>query len=110
MVANVTRETFQDCTGYECFYNSIHVEDYDDKMPLLQAMLFVKEVFAVWNMSKPGARMNAIIRADACSVVVKFHVDRPEEKWLSDDIEGYESAILSIDSAEDLNFPTERTL
>jgi hypothetical protein len=31
---NATRTHFHDRTGYECFVNSLHVEDYEDVHPL----------------------------------------------------------------------------
>ncbi|UEB52301.1 MULTISPECIES: hypothetical protein [Burkholderia] len=99
---NVTRGSFTDCTGYECFVNSLHVEDYDSVAPLTQAVLLVKEVFMVWNAMQRTSRITAIISADEFSVVTKFHVQRPGEQWLSDNIDGYDDPVMSIDSDEDV--------
>ena len=101
---NVKRESFPDCTGYECFVNSVHVEDHDDKEPLMQAILFVKQVFSVWNTSTQNLTLIAIVSADEFSVVAKFHVSRPTEQWLSDNIEGYGDPIMSVNSTEDIAF------
>jgi hypothetical protein len=99
---NVTRANFPDCTGYECFVNSIHVEDYDDKTPLCQAIQFVMQIFAAWLASTPTLALVAIISVDEFSVVVKFHAKHQEEQWLSENIEGYEDPVMSMESSEDL--------
>ncbi|MBR7963040.1 hypothetical protein [Burkholderia latens] len=104
---NVTPETFPDRTGYECFVNSLHVEDYDSESPLTQAILFVKEAFSVWNATQRVLQLTAIVSADEFSVVTKFHVRRPKEQWLSNNIDGYDDPIFSIDSDEDVIFQIE---
>lgn len=99
---NVTRDSFADRTGYECFVNSLHVEDYDPLAPLSQAVLLVKEVFLAWNALQQSLKLTAILSADELSVVAKFHIRRPGEEWLSANIEAYEDPVLSIDSSEDV--------
>ncbi|WP_260436604.1 hypothetical protein [Burkholderia sp. Bp9004] len=99
---NATRGSFPDCTGYECFVNSLHVEDYDPDLPLAQAVLLVKEVFAIWNAMQQMPQLTAVVSADEFSVVTKFHVHRPGEQWLSDNIDGYDDPVMSIDSDEDV--------
>jgi len=99
---NAKRTNFDDCTGYECFINSLHIEDYDSESPFAQARLFVAQVFRTWITANPAIPLRAIVSADEFSVVVKFHVRRPGEQWLSDDIDGYEDPVLSIDSDEDV--------
>ncbi len=99
---NVTRGSFPDCTGYECFINSLHVDDYDSVSPLTQAVLLVKEVFAVWNAIQRTSKIVAVISADEFGVVTKFHVQRSGEQWLSDNIDGYDDPVMSIDSNEDI--------
>jgi hypothetical protein len=86
----------------ECFVNSVHVEDYESTMPLMQATQFVMRVFTVWNTSAPRLTLIAIVSADELSVVAKFHVKRPGEQWLSENIEGYDDPVMSIDSTEDI--------
>jgi hypothetical protein len=102
VTTNATRLTLGDCTGYECFVNSLHIEAYEAEQPFAQAILFVTQVFCVWNAAKPNARLTAIVSADDLSVVTKFHAKRLGEQWLSDEIEGYEDPVLSIDSDEDI--------
>lgn len=99
---NVKRESFPDRTGYECFLNSLHVEDYDSVSPLAQAILLVKEVFAVWNAEQRTERLTAIVSADEFSVVTKFHGQRLGEQWLNENVEGYDDPVMSINSDEDI--------
>ncbi|RQS46447.1 hypothetical protein DIE01_01135 [Burkholderia sp. Bp8990] len=99
---NVTRSNFPDCTGYECFINSLHIEDYDPELPLAQAVLLVRDVFAIWNTMQRMPQLTAVVSADEFSVVTKFHVRRPGEQWLSDNIDGYDDPVMSIDSNEDI--------
>jgi hypothetical protein len=105
--ANVARESFIDCTGYECFVNSLHVEDYDSTSPLVQAVLLVKEVFAVWNAMQRTLRLTAVVSADEFSVVTKFHLRRPGEQWLGDKIDNYDDPVMLIDSNEDIVYQME---
>lgn len=102
MATNATRSTLGDCTGYECFVNSLHIEDYEAEQPLVQAILFVMHVFRIWSAAEPNKHLTGIVSADEFSVVAKFHVKRLGEQWLSDNIESYEDPILSIDSDEDI--------
>jgi hypothetical protein len=99
---NAKRANFDDCTGYECFINSLHIEDYDAERPFEQAVLFVMQVFRVWSSAQPVNLLTAIVSSDEFSVVTKFHIRRLGEQWLSEDIEGYEDPVLSIDSNEDI--------
>jgi hypothetical protein len=101
-LTNANRANFQDCTGYECFVNSLHVEDYESDEPLVQGILLVDEVFRVWKASNPAFHLTAIISADELTVVARFHVKRRAEQWLSDDIEGYNDPVMSIDSDEEI--------
>jgi hypothetical protein len=95
-----SRANFIDATGYECFANAIHIEDYEEISPLVQALLFVERAFGVWNATQPAKTLAAVVSADEYSVVVRFHVHRAGEQWLQDDIEGYEDPVLSVGSEE----------
>lgn len=97
---NVSLADFKDRTGYECFINSLHIEDYSSEVILSQALKFVARIFEVWRSANPSNALLAIISADENSVVVKCHMKRNGEEWLSGDIEGFADAIMSIDSTE----------
>ena len=42
---NATADDFIDSTGYECFVNSLHVDDYVHDNYLQQAIIFAKYYF-----------------------------------------------------------------
>ncbi|SDR49205.1 hypothetical protein SAMN05443245_6362 [Paraburkholderia fungorum] len=102
LAKDARKATFCDCAAYECFVNSVHVEDYENKMPLMQAIRFVMRILTDWNTSTPQQILIAIISADELSVVVKFHVKRQTEQWLSENIEAYDDPVMSIESTEDI--------
>lgn len=83
-------------------YTEQQVEDHDDKMPLTQAIRFVMRVLTVWNPSAPTPTLLGIVSADEFSDVVKFHVKRLTEQWLSEIIEGYDDPVMSIELTEDI--------
>ncbi|EON12799.1 hypothetical protein [Pandoraea sp. SD6-2] len=82
--------------------NSLHIEDYDDKSPLGQAILFIAHVFVEWRASVPNLTLTSIVSADEYSVVVKFHVKRLTEQWINENIDSYEDPIMSVESSEDV--------
>ncbi|WP_066736879.1 hypothetical protein [Cupriavidus sp. D384] len=96
---NVSRDDFQDPIGFECFVNSIHVEDFAPKYSLMHAMKLVRLIFQNW---QEDGVLTAVVSADEISVVVKFHLKRKGLSWLSDNINGYIDAVLIIDSNEDI--------
>ncbi|MEX3959235.1 hypothetical protein [Trinickia sp. EG282A] len=96
------REQFDDCTGYECFVNSVHVEDYDAKDPLSRSVGFIEQVFKAWSTHAPGVSLVGIVSAVEFSVMVKFHAKHSTETWLSDNLEGYEDPIMSVESSENV--------
>ena len=98
---NVGRRDFQDATGYECFINSLHIEDYDETFPLPQAIQFIHCIFQVWNKFT-SLVLVAALSADELCVVVKFHVKRDGESWLSADLKGYIDATMLMNSTEDV--------
>lgn len=103
LAKSAERDNFHDCTGYECFVNSVHVEDYTSNAPLPQALQFVDQVFICWRATNKDSELAAIISVDEYSVVVKFHVSREGEHWLSENTDGYEDPVLLIFSTDDLN-------
>lgn len=98
---NVTLKRCHDHTGYECFVNSIHIDDYVNGDYLVYAFLFVEKCFNYWNKLGRDEVLNAVISKNRFGSVVKIHLVREGQSWLSNDIEGYrEEAILSIHSSE----------
>lgn len=91
---------FPDRTGYECFVNSLHIDDFAEGNYLENAFFFLNSLFEKWRKFSDDRALRGIVSADEFGVVVKFHQRRENESWLSEDIEGYEDAILVVDSDE----------
>ncbi|RUO31154.1 hypothetical protein [Aliidiomarina soli] len=97
-MGRVGREDFPDGTGYECFVNHIHMDDYVDSDFLLYSLNFVDTLLSVWRDFDKENIIRAIISCDDYGAVVRFHLLRDNEAWLSDDLEGFIQPVLYIDS------------
>lgn len=97
---NATSQDFPDNTGYECFINSVNVDDYVENNYLEQGILFAREVFNSFRQLDVNKTLNCIMSMDEFGLKVKFHTIRAGESWLSDDLEGFEESILVVDSDE----------
>lgn len=95
---NATTSDFPDKTGYECFVNSIHIDDFVQFDYLPYACLFVETCFAMWRRSGIRGDIKAIISSDELGALVKFHLVRDSETWVDQDLEKYEDGILVVDS------------
>lgn len=83
-----------DKTGVECFVNSFHIDDYVSERYLDYACLFCNEILYKWADSHEPEFLNVIISLDEFGAVIKVHVKRNDESWLSDNLDKYEEAIL----------------
>jgi len=97
---NAVINNFPDKTGCECFFNSIHIEDYSNENTLVQAIKFINEIFVEWRRKFKNISLVGILSVDDFSVVVKFHVRRDHEEWLSDDFDTYETAIMQLETTD----------
>ncbi|MDU9035893.1 hypothetical protein [Pseudomonas corrugata] len=95
---NAVEADFQDLTGWECFINSIHIDDYVSSDYLANAFLLVMAVLDEWKCRGFDGVCQAIISSDEFGATVKFHFLREGEFWLGDDLEGYEESVLLLDS------------
>lgn len=95
---HVSLKNFLDRTGYECFVNSIHADDYVNADFLACARSYLFLVFEAWNKSGLPGILQGVISGDEFDATVKFHLLRPGETWLSDDLEGYAEAVLTVES------------
>jgi len=99
MQTNVSMNDFPDRTGYECFINSVHIEDYAEDDLLEQSIRFVTFVLRSWPPAR-DQRLNSVLNFDGDSAVAKFHVLRPGESWINDRLDEFEEALLVADSSE----------
>ena len=95
------RQWHEDWTGFECFANKMHIEDLlpgMDAVDLLgQAVGFSKIIQQ--RVDGSGLQLRFIVSVDKFGghdqCVFRFHVIRPSESWLAEDIEGYAEPVLT---------------
>lgn len=102
---NVSADDFPDKTGYECFINSVYIDDYVESDYLAFAFLFLKELFNEWDKFGSNEVLRAIISFDEFGALIKFHIARKGESWISEELESYEESILVTDSLTGLTTP-----
>lgn len=88
-------EYFQDSVGFECFVNSLHIEDYVKGNYLDYAISFSNALLEAWQRFSSDKKLNVIILPNDFGVTIKFHLIRPNETWLSEDLEEYEDPVLA---------------
>ncbi|MBT6435115.1 MAG: hypothetical protein HOK28_18605 [Deltaproteobacteria bacterium] len=97
---NVSAESFPDATGYECFINSIHIDDYVSCDYLAQAVLFTRSLFESFNDLGLQSSLVCVMSMDELGLNIKFYLARINELYLNEDLDGYDEAVLIIDSSE----------
>lgn len=83
-----------DKTGVECFVNSFHIDDSVTERYLDYSCLFCNAIINKWHQEGNSEKLNMIISMDEFGAVIKCHVIRQGENWLSHNLEQYEDAIL----------------
>jgi hypothetical protein len=96
------RAAVMDKTGYECFVNHVHLKELGDSAAVLgHAVAFCKRVSAQAASVAPNRSVRFIISKNGKDWTVHFHTLRPDESYVTDDLEGYaEEAVLVLDSTE----------
>ncbi len=96
------RAAVMDKTGYECFVNHIHLKEHGSSAAVLgHAVAFCKRVSAEAVSIAPNRSVRFIISKNGKDWTVHFHTLRPDESYVSPDLEGYaEEAVLVLDSTE----------
>jgi hypothetical protein len=103
---NVAINDFPDKTGYECFINHIHIDDYVSEDLVNQSISYASKVLHKWNEQQFDGELISIIGfdEDECSkkrgAVVRFHYRRQNESWLADDLDGFDQAVMEISSSD----------
>ncbi len=91
---------FPDLTGYECFINKIHVDDYlntSDPKVLLEYTLRLAQYF-VKQLAKFNEKIQIVIGFqldDILTSSIRFHKVRNNEFWLNSNLESYKEGILA---------------
>ena len=88
-----------DLTGYECFVNHLHIDDYTDENFFLHGLGLIMAVAGIVRNKFPQKHFRFILAQEKdSSCNVRFHCRRKGEEWLSEDIDQYrEDGILVMD-------------
>lgn len=96
--------SFQDLTGYECFVNHIHIDDYLTDMDtdpnqlinLEQGIAFARRIVEELASSFLQERFTIIVAYGQSGCSVRFHLMRSGERWISDNLDDYEEEALLV--------------
>jgi hypothetical protein len=92
----LTRDAWQDDTGYECFINHLHVNN------LAEALEFARRLKNALAERFTGVFV-VIVSFDGREATVRFHKLRTGQIWLNKNLEGYlEEGIAVLDSDQAL--------
>jgi hypothetical protein len=98
--AHASRSDFPDLTGYECFVNTIYLDDYlpQRSSGLIATALAIAHGILHAKGRPENAEMNALMSiSEHSECLVRFHRARPGEHWLDPDLENYrEEAVLVL--------------
>ncbi|MBS9444379.1 MULTISPECIES: hypothetical protein [Photorhabdus] len=77
---------FEDEIAFECFVNSIHMEDYVNEKHFEYSIVFSNSVINKWNKDHAD-NLNFIISLDDETLLptIKFHLRREGASWLNED-------------------------
>lgn len=81
-----TLGVFEDEIAFECFVNSIHIEDYVSENYLSYSIVFCNSIIRRWNKDCLGC-LNVILSLDDETLLptIKFHLKRENVSWLDED-------------------------
>lgn len=93
--SHYTEKYFVDNTGYECFVNSIHIDDYVDGDYLIQCVLFMDHVINELEIHKINGSFTFILSETQFGANFKFHLTREKEVWInSHDVDKFEEPLF----------------
>lgn len=88
-------DVFEDEIAFECFVNSMHMEDYVNENHFEYSIIFGNHIIRRWNQQY-DKKLNFIISLDDESLLptIKFHLKRDGAYWISED--GLEESIQAV--------------
>ena len=104
----VKRVDFPDRTGYECFVNHIHIEDYLENggLPPLELLgrgiALARELKAQLSQLHGGKHFRIIVAFDGSSCTVRFHAVRADERWVDKDGSGFAKGAIAVLETQEL--------
>ena len=97
--AHISANDLIDKIGYECFVNSLHIDDYVDNDHFIQTILFSEAILKLWNESNNKEVLEVIVSETDFGFNIKFHVKRNNEVWIDlNDLNNIEEAIMVLNS------------
>ncbi|MGQ1947753.1 hypothetical protein ACT3CD_11710 [Geofilum sp. OHC36d9] len=86
---------FEDRTGYECFINSFHVDDYVRTNVFKQAILFLNKLLIIWDKQNNNLSLEVILSKTNTGFHISFYVRRIDECWIpAENVDDFKEAIL----------------
>ena len=88
---HIKRVAFPDLTGYECFINHMHFPFGGTAQSLSSCLVHANSIRAALGPLTQNRSFRLIvgISEEGRSCTIRFHVARPGEAWVSDDLEAY---------------------
>jgi hypothetical protein len=89
---------YHDKTGFECFVNHIHINDYADEDYLEIGLAFLLSLGSKLQREFSKRKFRLILSENNDGCTVRFHCLRNGERWTSEDLDQYkEEGIFIID-------------
>jgi hypothetical protein len=99
--SRVSQSHFPDKTGYECFVNHVHLAYNGSRRSAATCLAYCTNLDIGLSKFAPRQRFQIVASFSTDGCVVRFHLIRRGENWISDDLEGYkQEAILCYVAGE----------
>lgn len=101
--ASAPNSKLLDLTAFECYVNEIGLNSEDHPLHPILGIEILTFLLQDWAKLNNGLIMRAIISTGSEFTHLNFHVVRPNETYLDDDLESYDHPIMIWDSNESIN-------
>lgn len=104
----VKRVDFPDRTGYECFVNHVHIEDYLENGGLTPLEMLGRGLALARELKERLSRLHGakhfriIVAFDGSTCTVRFHTVRPDEEWVAKGRNGYKEEAMAVLETQEL--------
>jgi hypothetical protein len=106
-----SRHDFPDTTGYECFANHIHIDDYvlkrSSEYLVEQALALATSLNERLRSLAPDSAFRFIIAANEDGCTLRFHSVRADEQWETQDLEEYREEAVAVIESHELHLVTK---
>jgi len=104
----VKRLDFPDRTGYECFVNHIHIENYLENGGLPPLEMLGRGIALAGEIKKRLSQLHGekhfriIVAFDGTTCTVRFHTVRADEEWIDKDASGRAREAIAVFETQEL--------